>query len=137
MVEIDTWSKLDIFPLFLMPLSMPGQIYDANWIIYAQIEKKALATTWTCERFWDHIISKQFSIETNHKPLMTLLQVKILMIYYFKYNGSEYDVCTSTSQFFTYQVKILLLLVLFLDHLLVYLTKEIFSPRGWMPLYIK
>ena len=45
---------------------------------YAQIEKKALAMTWACERFRDYIIGKNFGIETDHKPLVTLLKIKQL-----------------------------------------------------------
>ena len=43
---------------------------------YAQIEKEALAT-WACERFSIiYILGKRFSIETEHKPLVSLLGTK-------------------------------------------------------------
>lgn len=45
---------------------------------YAQIEKEALATTWACEKFTDYILGKQFRIETDHKPLIPLLNTKQL-----------------------------------------------------------
>ena len=45
---------------------------------YAQIEKEALATTWVCERYSDFLIGKTFHIETDHKPLVSLLGQKTL-----------------------------------------------------------
>ena len=40
---------------------------------YAVIEKEALAATWACEKFTDYILGLQFTVETDHKPLVTLL----------------------------------------------------------------
>ena len=45
---------------------------------YAQIEKKALAVTWACDKFADYIIGKYFEIESDHKPLIPLLNSKHL-----------------------------------------------------------
>ena len=45
---------------------------------YAQIEKEALAVTWSCERFSDYLVGKSFKIQTDHKPLIPLLGSKDL-----------------------------------------------------------
>ena len=45
---------------------------------YAQIEKEALATTWACEKISGLIVGKHIEIETAHKPLVLLLEMKNL-----------------------------------------------------------
>ncbi len=45
---------------------------------YAQVEKEALGLTWACERFRDFVIGKHFEMETDHKPLLSLLGAQAL-----------------------------------------------------------
>ena len=45
---------------------------------YAQIEKEALACTWAAEKFSDYLLGKHFVMETDHKPLVSLLGNKNL-----------------------------------------------------------
>ena len=45
---------------------------------YAVIEKEALAATWASERFSEYILGKQYTLETDHKPLVPLLSTKDL-----------------------------------------------------------
>ena len=43
---------------------------------YAVIEKEALAVTWACEKFSEYLLGSNFLVETDHRPLVTLLTSK-------------------------------------------------------------
>ena len=45
---------------------------------YVQIEKVALALTWACDRFAQYVMGVHIHLDTDHKPLITLLGQKLL-----------------------------------------------------------
>ena len=60
--EPDTWKRVSF-------ISRSMTTTEAK---YAQIEKEALAVTWTCERSSNYITGKPITIDTDHKPLVPL-----------------------------------------------------------------
>ncbi len=40
---------------------------------YAQMEKEALAVTWASERLSSYLLGLKYRLETDHKPLLSLL----------------------------------------------------------------
>ena len=55
---------------------IPG--FGSDKAAVATSGKEALVTMWACERLSDYLIGKTFHIETDHKPLVSLLGSKNL-----------------------------------------------------------
>ena len=62
------------------PVAYASRTMSDTEVRYAQIEKEALAVTWACEKFSNYILGKPVKIETDHKPLVPLLNSKRLDI---------------------------------------------------------
>jgi len=59
-------------------VSFASRTMTETELCYAQIEKEALAFTWACERFSMYLLGRSFTLETDHKPLISLLGQKNL-----------------------------------------------------------
>ena len=60
----------------MRPVAYASRAMTATEQRCSKIEKEALATTWSLERFLDYLYGMQFHIETDHKPLVSLLSSK-------------------------------------------------------------
>ena len=60
------------------PVAHASQALTSAEECCAQIEKESLAITWACERFSDYLIGISFHVQTDHKPLVSLLGSKPL-----------------------------------------------------------
>ena len=58
---------------------------------YAQIEREALALTWSCDRLSDYLVGLKFHIYTDHKPLVPLFSSKKLDELPFRLRMLRYD----------------------------------------------
>ena len=56
-----------------IPVAYVSQSLSETERRYAEIEEKALAITWACEKFANYILGWSFQIEMDHKPLVSLL----------------------------------------------------------------
>ena len=57
----------------LRPVAYASRAMTPTEQRYSQIEKEALATTWSLERFTDYLYGMSIHVETGHKPLVSLL----------------------------------------------------------------
>ena len=64
----DTWK----------PVAYASRALSETQKRYAQIEKEVLAVTWACTKFTDYLLGCKFAIESDHKPLILLLNTKHL-----------------------------------------------------------
>ena len=62
----------------LRPIAYISRAMTSTKQRHGQIEKEALVLTWACKRLADYLICLQFHIETDHKPLVPLLNTKNL-----------------------------------------------------------
>ena len=60
------------------PVAYASRLMSETEKSCAQIEKEALAVTWACEKFTDYILGRKSLIESDHKPLIPLLNTKHL-----------------------------------------------------------
>ena len=60
------------------PVAYASRTMTSTETHYAQIEKEALALTWACKRFSMYLLGRSFLLETDHKPLISLLSTKNL-----------------------------------------------------------
>ena len=62
----------------MKPVAFASRSLTSTEVMYAQIEKEALAATWASERFSMYLLGKCYTLETDHKPLIPLLSTKLL-----------------------------------------------------------
>ena len=60
----------------LRPVAYASRAMTPTEQRYSQIEKEALMTTWYLERFTDYLYGMSIHVETDHKPLVSLLSSK-------------------------------------------------------------
>ena len=60
------------------PVAFASRALSATEQRYAPIEKESLGFTWACEKFAEYVLGMTFHVETDHKPLVSLLGYKNL-----------------------------------------------------------
>lgn len=93
----------------LLPVAYASRSLSKTEQKFAQIEKEALAITWVCEHYRKYLLGSSFHIETDHKPLVSLLTTKRMderspRLQRFRMRLLEYDYtisCTPGNKLFT------------------------------------
>ena len=60
------------------PIAYASRTLSTAEVKYAQIEKEALAICWACDKFHYYLAGREFTVETDHKPLVSILGTKEL-----------------------------------------------------------
>ena len=74
---------------------------------YAQIEKELLAFVFACRKFHDFIYGRRVTIETDHKPLITIVKKPLhaaparLQRMLFSFSGMTYSLSTRREKSFS------------------------------------
>lgn len=55
------------------PIAFPSRTLSKSEVKYAQIEKELLAITFACDRFHFYLYAREFTVESDHKPLESLI----------------------------------------------------------------
>nr|XP_029698987.1 uncharacterized protein LOC115251324 [Takifugu rubripes] len=56
-----------------LPVAYASRALTSAESRYAQIEKELLASLYACERFHQYVYGKMFEVETDHKPLVSIM----------------------------------------------------------------
>lgn len=56
-----------------LPVAYASRALTSAESRYAQIEKELLASTYACERFHQYVYGQAFEVETDHKPLVSIM----------------------------------------------------------------
>ena len=62
----------------LHPVAYASRSLTSTEQRYTQIEKEALAVTWSLEHWYDLLVGMHFSVQTDHKPLVPLFSTKTI-----------------------------------------------------------
>lgn len=55
------------------PIAFASRTLSKSEVKYAQIEKELLAITFACDRFHFYLYAREFTVESDHKPLESLI----------------------------------------------------------------
>lgn len=59
------------------PVAYASRALSSAECNYVQIEKELLASTYGCERFHQYVYGQAFEVETDHKPLVSIMSTPL------------------------------------------------------------